>query len=144
MGFIPEEKEERKWFIRVILLGILGLLIIFLFAFVLPIIIPNAILFYIFDFSLYGILFFIIGLFAGLSSNLNENKLSKICFKGILCLETLPFLFLFFFIALGGFIFISLLLSLLIFFTAISCSVGSRSGTKLRRKRTVITKASGK
>jgi len=145
MSFIPEDKEERKWFYRIIFFGVLGLLIIGVLPYFFTIMFINDFLFYVFDFSLYGFIFFIIGIFVGLTSNLNKDKLSKICFRGILCLEVIPIFFGFIFVVMGGFfIMISILLILLILFGAVICSLGSCLGTKLRRKRTVPMRENGR
>ena len=81
----------------------------------------------------------------GLSSDLNKDKLSEICFRGILCLEIIPIFFGFILVGIRGiFVILSILLMVLILFSAAICSLGSRLGTKLRRKRTVAMKATGK
>lgn len=144
MSFIPEEKEERKWFYRIIFFGVLGLLVIGIFSLFFPILLVVSI-FYIFNFGVYGIIFFVIGFFVGLTSNLDKDKLSKICFKGILCLEIIPIFFGFILVGIRGiFVILSILLMVLILFCAVICSLGSRLGTKLRRKRTVPMRETGR
>jgi len=65
MSFIPEDKEERKWFIRVGILGVVVILLIGLFFIFVPILFLNEFFNYLFDIVVYGTGFFLLGIFVG-------------------------------------------------------------------------------
>jgi len=138
MSFIPKNKEERKWFYRVGILGVVVILLIGLFFIFVPILFANEFFGFLFDIILYGTGFFLLGTLVGFKSNLSKERLYLICFKGILFLEIIPitlFLFLIFlYRQLGFFIAILMGFGFLLLIGAILCVFGCYVSEKIKSK----------
>jgi len=144
MGFIPEDREERKWFIRIgISLLSIGLFFICLFLFYLyyistPLNLLTA--FLLFSTCLF-IVPFILGFLYGKWMPFQATKSRDLCLKGGLFIELLlliPFilnpkwiLLLATYMAIFGLIFYFLILLIPVVF----CGLGSYYGAQHREKR---------